>query len=227
MTLLQIRDYLTMKAGIQGNRMFPQARLNQIINFARKFVQINLNGLGYKRWEKSATLTPMASISFGSIRVRSSDIPSDMLESSQSIILLQTSDDTIVATTKQEYSPSQFENVCANSFSAPTVKEPAYTRLANYILLFPETIISAVVYYYGALVDLVDDSDPSGVPVEFEEYVIQKALVEIQGDLSAAFDKAKGDQEVVASLGNAYQKFLGVVQQKQVNQKQKEAGVIQ
>ena len=62
MTLKQFRDFGTIKTSIEGNRLFPEARLNFMINKAIKFVQSNLNGLGYKRWEKSAIYSTTASV---------------------------------------------------------------------------------------------------------------------------------------------------------------------
>ena len=226
MTLLSMRQYLTLKAGIAGNPLFPAARLNQIINFARKFVQLNLNGLGYKRWETAYPLT-LGTTTFGSIGAVYGLIPPDMLESPASIILIQTSDGTTKAITRNEFSPTQFENSCSNSFEAPTAKDPAYMRLAGTIYLYPSTLVSAILFYYAALADLINDVDDSAIPAEFEEFVILKALTEIQSDLSPAYDKAKGEANVIAQLGNAYQKYLGSVGQKQTQNKQQEQEVIE
>lgn len=210
MTLSQLRDLIVAKTGIAGNRDFPIARLNQIINFAQHFVQINLNGLGYKRWEKSASTTLTAG-SLGSISVQTAPVPTDMLETSQSIRLIDVTDGTNHGTSSLELTPAQFEAQCKNSYLAPTVVEPAFMRLSGKIYFYPNTINAATLHYWSELAALAADGDTLGVPDEFAEFVVRQAVNAVQADLGIIKDKVAADQEIVVALKNAYQQVVSQV----------------
>jgi hypothetical protein len=316
MTLKQFRDIGILKTGIEGHRLFPEARLNFMINKSMKFVQVQLNGLGYKRWEKSAIYSTTASTgavtattindaglgyvagdlivltaggnncivsvltvgsngevatlqiisegsgysiataistttnstggsgfkanvtaisaatllvasTFGSVSVLKAQIPSDMLESSSSIIMMDVTDGTDKGTTKLEYNPNQFESMCHNSYSAPTIKEAGYMRLANYLYWFPATITTAICYYFSTLVDLVSDSETSLMPIEFEDFVMQKFVNDIKSDLGEIKDVQMADQEIANAITNAYQKAIGTIAQSGIAMKQKDNEVVQ
>jgi hypothetical protein len=213
MTLKEYRDIAIIKSKVEGNSLFPVSRLNFLVNKALKFVQIQLNGLGYKKWEKSIVYTgsTLNSDTLGSVSVKKSAIPTDMLESPDSIIMVDATDGTLRGTSKQEFNPTQFESICSNSFNSPTVREVGYTRLANYIYFYPPTITQAVCYYFSVLADLSADTDTSLMPVEFEDSVIQKIINDIKVDLGEIKDPESADKEVSDALTNAYQKVAGSI----------------
>lgn len=309
MTLVQFRDIVIANTGIEGDRNFPSTRLNLYVNKATKFVQQKLNGLGYKKWEKSSTLsigaistsaknaagtnyavgdliyvsangnkdavlvvltlsgsavatyavanagtgyaivtgaattssgsgtgftlnitavtTTLSSGTLGSITVKYGTVPSDLMESPNSLILLDCVGATNNGTTKKEYNVGEFEDACGNSYTAPTEKQPAYTRLANKIYLFPSTITSATVYYYGSIADLVNDSDTSNIPTEFEEYVIKKVVAEIQAAQGVIKDLNAADQAIAQSITDTFNKFLSSTQERQQAPTQRHTQVVQ
>jgi len=88
------------------------------------------------------------------------------------------------------------------------VSAPVFIRLANKILLAPESINSLSAYYYKAVSDLVNDSDETTIPFEFEEYVIKKSVAEIDGILGNLDAKQLKTKQIQAEISSAYQKFL-------------------
>ena len=315
MTLKQYRDMAIIKTSIEGKRLFPAARLNFMINKALKFVQLNLNGLGYKKWEAAKTYTTTASTgqvatvaigsnagtnyvtgdlvtiwaaghdcvltvtagsgivtalsivtkgtgysvasniathtnstaghdltvsvltltsdgllnatTFGSASTLSSNIPTDMMESDASVIMADVTDGSLRGTTKQEYSPGQFEAACGNSYSAPTVKESAYMRLANSIFVFPATITTMYLYYYKALVDLSVDTDTSDMPVDFEDFVVQRIVNDIKSDLGEIQDIQAANQTIANQISDTYKKAVITQQQRVISPTQREQKTIQ
>jgi hypothetical protein len=229
MTLKEYRDIAIIKTHIEGHKLFPEARLNFIVNKALKFVQVQLNGLGYKKWEKSIVYTGITLIAdtLGSVSVKKASIPIDMLESNSSLIMIDTTDGTLKGTSKQEFSPTQFESTCSSAFSAPMVREAGYTRLANFIYFYPPTITRVICYYFSVLADLSNDTDTSLVPVEFEDSVIQKAVNDIRVDLGEIKDSEAADKEVSDALTNAYQKVAGAIAGRGDEIVKKESGVVE
>ena len=100
-------------------------------------------------------------------------------------------------------------------------------RLANKIYVFPATIISARIFYYAAIADMANNTDTCVIPTEFEEYVISKASNDILAALGQLKDKNQADAEVAASISDAYQKFVGVMQQKGAAMPQRDSEVVQ
>ena len=84
-------------------------------------------------------------------------------------------------------------------------------RLNNYVWLAPVDITVATAYYYKAITDLSGDSDTTEIPVEFEEYIIKKSVIEIQSDLGVAQDKEGQIALLNKSITNDYEKFFGKI----------------
>lgn len=90
-TLKQLRDEIYADfPQIRQNPDFPIARLNQWLNEAVSFVQVELNGLGMKAWEASQTLT-LTGDQIGRTPVKKAPVPSDILESPDAIIMVDCS----------------------------------------------------------------------------------------------------------------------------------------
>jgi hypothetical protein len=163
----------------------------------------------------------------GSVSCVNSPIPVNMLESSSSIIMVDVTDGSSRGTTKLEYSPTQFESACSNSYMAQTIKEAAYMRLANYIYFYPATIITAILYYFCALADLVSDADTSQMPVEFEDFVIQKLVNDIKADLGEIKDVQAADAAVANAISDAFNKAVSTSAQRGSAMTQRDSEVVQ
>jgi len=207
LTLAQYRDLVSIGAHVEGHQDWPFVRLNLVINQALKFVQSKLNGLGYKKWEKSASLSLSAS-TIGAITTTRAAIPTDLLESPRAIKMLDCTGATNNGSTNREIEPERFEKVCSNTFEAPTERQAAYTRLNNYIHLFPSTITGAVIHYFAVLAELASDSATSDLPVEFEMYVVQKAINDVKAIQDPTLDISKMDAMISGAINSTFEDFL-------------------
>lgn len=219
LTLEQYRDLISIGAHVEGHQDWPFIRLNLIVNQALKFVQSKLNGLGYKKWEKSASLS-LSSSTIGAITTKRAAIPTDLLESPRGIKMLDCTDGTDTGSTNRELEPERFEEVCANSFEAPTVKQAAYTRLNNYVHISPSTITGATIHYQATLAELSADADTSTLPVEFEMYVVQKGINDVRAILDPSVDMSVLDAMISKSINSTFEDFLKTESEKKAAPKQ-------
>jgi hypothetical protein len=209
-TLKNLRDQIIIDSGIEGNPKFPPLRLNRIINLAQRYVQTQLNGLGIKKWEAKDALT-LTPDTFIGVAVKTANLSTDcpnMLESPASIIFIETSynDSYGIA---YEIDIKQFEEQILNSYLQPTPNKPIFMRLANKIYIAPNSITSASAYYYKAVTDLANDTDTTEIPLEFEEYIIKRSVMEIDSINGKLQDKQLALQQLDAELRGSYEKFLG------------------
>ena len=211
-TLAELRDQIVIDANVQGNPLFPVTRLNRIINLAQRSIQTELNGLGMKKWEAMIDLSAgMRSSTFVGRNVLT--IPVDdahfpqMLESPRSVIFMECSDGTGHGLA-YEVDLDRFKEQLENSWLEPTVASAVFMRLANRILFAPHTVNTLTAYYYRAIEDLAEDTDETTIPVEFEEYVIKKAVAEIDGILGNLDAKQLKTKQIQSDIASAYQKFL-------------------
>ena len=214
-TLLQLRDQLIIDAGVEGNPKFPIPRLNRLINLAQRYVQTELNGLGMKKFETTDSLTLVASTFAGYSVKKSALIGTDcpnMLETPSSISFVDCSDGVTYGIA-YEVDKDKFLETAKNSLLAPTLKEPVFIRLANYLWLLPSTITTATAYYYKGITDLSSDSTETEIPAEFEEYIIKKAKLEIDTILEKIQEKELASVDLQKDLMSAYQSFLSKQQE--------------
>jgi len=210
-TLLQLRDQIIIDTGILGNPDFSVARLNRMINLAQRYVQSQLHALGMKKWEKMYPLTLSSSnFSGNSVKVASvtTNLP-DMLESPKSIIFIATSDATSTYYGNAfEVSVKEFKEQLGNSYLAPTLVKPIFTRLAGFIYLSPDTITDASALYYRVVTDLSTDASSTEIPSEFEEFIIKKVSLEIDSILGKIQEKQVAEQQLDKEIITSYQNFL-------------------
>lgn len=216
-TLKQIRDQIIIDAAISGNPLFPTLRLNKMINLAQRYVQTNLNGLGMKKWETSDTLTLTATVDgFAGHDVQISDLSTDcpnMLESPNSIIFIQTVDDANAYGIAYEIDIRSFQEQLDNTYLSPTLSKPVFMRLANKIFIAPYTVDQAIAYYYKAVTDLSSDSATTEIPIEFEDFVIKKTVLDINEILGKLQDKELAQRQLEKDIQQSYEKFLGKQQE--------------
>src|ERR1017187_5940741 len=206
-TLKMLRDQIILDANISGDVNFPDLRLNRIINLSQRYVQTALDGLGMRKWEKSAGLT-LAPGLFVGIAIKTSPVPTNMAESPKAIKFVDVTDGTRNGLAFEIGENLFFENI-TNTFLTPTISKPKFARLANNILLSPATITSGTIYYYGVVTDLVNDGDSSEIPSEFDDNVIKRAIIDIDVVLGKIQDKQVALADLDKTINDSWQKFLG------------------
>lgn len=212
-TLKQLRDQIIIDAGISGQPLFPTTRLDRMINLAQRYVQTNLNGLGMKKWEASDSLTLTATPrGFAGHDVEIANLSTDcpnMLESPNSIIFIQTVDDANNYGIAYEIDVKSFQEQLENTYLAPTLAKPAFMRLANKLFIAPYSVESAIAYYYKAVTDLSSDSSTTEIPLEFEDFIIKKVVLDIDDILGKSQDKEAAQRSLEKDIQATYEKFLG------------------
>jgi len=205
-TLKQLREQIIIDAGILGNNNFPTPRLDRMINLAQRYVQIQLNGLGMKKWETSISPT-LGSSTYAGSSVKTIDFSAitNISESPRAVLQIDCNDGTTYGIAR-ETPIDDFEQIIGNTYTAPTLSQPRFMRLANKLFLSPATITAATVYYYKVVSDLTSDSDASEIPIEFERFIIKKVVLDILNILgNVKSNISELDQEIQL----AYDKFLG------------------
>lgn len=209
MTLKEIRDQIIIDAMIAGHPMYPPLRLNNMINQAQRYVQTELNGLGMKNWETYATLSNIATGTWLTSNDISTAPISDMAnlcEGPKSIRFIQ----TLSGSTRGyavEKSAKEFDEFLRNSYLAPTIQFPIFSRESNYVQIAP-AVTSAVAYYYKVVADLSDDSDVTEIPDEFIEQVIKKVVAEIDNNEGRLQDKELQLKQIKQDVNDAFQKYM-------------------
>ncbi len=209
-TLAQLRDEIYADfPQIRANTDYPVARIVRYLNEAQWFVQTELNGLGMKKWEYSAALALSADGSYAALSLKKGAVPTDMLESPSSIILISC---TGVSKSGIASGPGVDPRIAAknwnNSFMAPTESDPAFFRLSGYIYLAPSTLTAATIHYLQALTAMAADADVCGIPVEFQKFVIQHAEASVKTALDKSADMKQMETEIANGLTEQYNKLL-------------------
>ena len=176
MTFRQMIDKTILDAGILEDEIFPEARVKEELNLAQRAIQVKLNGLGLKKWETSSSPS-VSNTTWAGYNVSYVSIPTDMLEGNN-IVNAVTS-----ATGGNGYATmideSKFYERIKNTYLIPTAKYPVMVRLDQKLYFFPRpTSVSLV--YRKYLPTLTSDSDVSGLPLEYHDLMVQKAVLEIK-----------------------------------------------
>ena len=287
MSLAQFRDQVELGANIKGDPDFGVTRVNRKINLACRYVQIQLNGLGFKKWETAMPITPLAgTFSGAAIKKIGVNNLTNMLESPRSIPFIEVTDGTLFGVAYPT-DANKFKSKVINIYDQATMKDPVFTRLANMLLLTPVGITSGTAYYYKCINDLSDstltitgavagsgivtvtlanhgltDGDTisiagvtgmtdlnstfqviviasntftvplttaqtwsaggtvtvySQIPMEFEDFVVRKVIMDIAIDQGKIQNKENAMKEFDNDLTNTYNKFFGTIQSENMN----------
>lgn len=210
-TLTQLKDQIIIDAGIEGNNEFPHARLVRMINLAQKYVQLRIIKLGVKKWEKkSAVITPDSGTYVGN-NVKTISISTslpDLLEGMFSIRKIEVDDSSDYGEADQ-VDEDKFLPQVKNTYFQPSLanNEAVFMRLSGLIYLFPDTITSAYVHYYKTVPDLSSGTDVTEIPVEYEEFIIKRARIEIDSILGKINEKQNALNNLDAEIKEAFQNF--------------------
>jgi hypothetical protein len=210
-TLLQLRDELVLRTGLNNNPKFPPLRLNRILNHSARYVQTQLNGLGMKKWETSIATGTLAAGTFAtaSTKTFAVSVLTGMLESPASIRFIETTDGSTGKGLAYPIDENVFLEQLSNTYLLPTLAKPIFARISGNIHLAPATITGGTVHYYKCITDLSGDTDITEIPTEFEDFILQKAIIEIETDLNKEQNKENKVQVLEANLKTVYEKFNG------------------
>ena len=223
-TLVQLRDEIKFKRKeIQGDPDFPDAVLNRYVNESQRYVQTQLANLGIKQWESSDSLT----LSSGSLADKtlqtadlSSDCPNRLFDDKNAIKFIICSNSGGSATDKgiaRYIDDDRFLELVRNSYSAPTITQPAFTRISNTLYISPSTVDTAVAHYYKVLADLASDSTETGIPLAYEEFIVKRALIGIDEQLNRINNKDEKIAQLTQDLKNTFMSLNAGVQSEKTN----------
>ena len=220
-TLLQLRDQIILDAQIEGSPDFPIARLNRIINFAQRYVQTQLNGLGMKKWESSDSLS-LTNRTWVGLSVGTANLSSDcsnMLEMPGSIKYIHCVDGSSNDGLAKELDDRRFYEIVSNTYTAPTVAEPAFMRLAQRIYIYPAPT-TATAYYYKAITDLSSNTDTTEIPVEFEEFIVKRSVLEVDDIKGKLQDKELALRQLDKEIRETHERhFMKLASMQEVSKK--------
>lgn len=218
-TLLNLREQIRLDYKLEGDPNFPITRLTLMINQAQRYVQIQLNGLGFKKWEKIATLTlgPNVFVNKSLMNAALSLTP-DMIESPKSIRFVEVGDGTTYGLAYEVSEAFAYEHL-NNSLLAPTIKDPFFFRMDNFIWLAPSTILTGTLHYYAVITDLAADTDATQIPTEFVQYITKRVGIEIDAIRGLIVNKDNAIAGLSDQITGAWQKFMNTQQQKDVDKK--------
>jgi|GEM_PF-3131801 hypothetical protein len=66
-TLLNYREQIQIDYKVDGDPNFPANRILVFVNQAQRFLQMQLNGLGIKRWERATKFSPPVTVTSGAL----------------------------------------------------------------------------------------------------------------------------------------------------------------
>lgn len=215
LTLKVIRDLVILDCGIQANPQFPPVRVNKEINLAQYYVQMQLNGLGMKHWEKVGNGNVLMG-SFAGTPCRlitvSSDLP-DMLEMPGAIKYITTTGVGGVNGIGFEVDDRQFLKQMLNTYSAPSLTEPIFCRVGGQIFAAPNTISTIQFTYYKRVAPLTTDASLSEIPDEYEDFILARAEFQIKNKMGLIKDAVLESKAIDNAIAEAYNKYLGAIEQ--------------
>jgi hypothetical protein len=207
-TLKEIRDQIKIDAGILGDKDYPDLRLNKMINLSCRYTQIQLNGLGAKKWESSVNCTLTASL-FTGINVKTFNlftaIP-NLAEGKNAVRFIEISDGTRFGVAYPIEDTLFYEEI-SNSFLSPTIRKPKFSRMENTIVISPASVTTALAHYYKVVTDLVNDNDVSEIPIEYDDLIIKQVLITVDSIRGKLQDKNLALQELDKNIGDTFQKY--------------------
>lgn len=219
-TLKNFIDQIVIDNGLSGNVNFPASRITRMVNLAQRYVQMQLNGLGMKKWENSLAITTglgqkLSDGQFAGQAVKvfdiSATIPS-MAESPKAIKFIEVSDTTVTPNVfglAFEIGENNFLENVTNSFMTPTVKNSKFMRLSGRVFIAPNSITNATIHYYKTVQDLVNDNDISEVPQEFDSQILKSVQIELDAILGKLNDKQSAINQLDKDIASQWDKFLG------------------
>lgn len=209
-TLLNLREAVRTDYKLDGDANFPISRMTWLINQAQRYVQIQLNGLGIKKWEMVVPNVSLISHTFAGFTLQSFNTSTltNLAESPKSIRFIEVTDASsnngLAFEVDEKFA---FEHL-NNSILAPTIKDPFFWRMDNVIYLAPSTVAGCITHFYGVVTDLVADTDITEIPVEFTETIIKRVGIEVDAIRGRLQDKQAAIDGLSNSITEVWQKYM-------------------
>lgn len=206
-TLINFIDLIKVeRPEIRANNNFPKSVLIRLINDAQKYVQVQLAHLGIKQWEATDSLT-LSSGTLASQNVKTAnlntDCPSRLFDDKSSIKYIETTGATYNGIAKYIDDDALIEKL-RNSYTAPTELEPVFSRKNNLLYIAPSTITAGTAVYYKAVTDLASDSDTTTIPENYEEFIVKRVLIEIDGMLEKLNNKIEAINQLTKDIKDIF-----------------------
>lgn len=209
-TLKMFSDLIKVeRPEIRSNPDFPQAVITRLVNDAQKFVQVQLAHLGIKQWEATDSLT-LSSATLASASVKTAplatDCPGRLFEGRDAIKYIETTGVEDNGVAKYVDDDILIENL-RNTYLAPTELEPIFSRKNNLILIAPASITAATAVYYKSVTDLGTDNDATTIPENYEEFIVKRVLIEVDGILQKLNNKVEAINQLTKDIRDSFQSF--------------------
>lgn len=229
-TLKQLRDQLVLEnQSIVGDPYVGATMLNKWINDAQKFVQLQLSGLGMKKWETPKIFTypgtmglgSIGGIAFKTIDINSTNFP-DIIEDVKAIRYISLTHTRGLNTyygMAREISEENIED-CDNSYMKPTIKSSGFIRTSAKIYIAPDSATAATVHYTRVVTNLTEEDDNTEIPQEYEEFIIKRAKLSIDFYLKKFVDDGLLVQSLAKEIQEKYQ--LSIMKNIETKRKAKE-----
>ena len=210
-TLLELKDLVKAKRPeTMDNPSFLGGFIDELINQAQRFVQLNLAHLGIKEWET----TDVLSLSSGTLAEKtvktaplSTDCPNRLFDDERAIKYLDCAGPP--NTNYQGFAfyidDEIFLNRLRNSLLVPTLVEPIFTRHNQLLVIAPSTITSATAHYYKQVTDMTTDATKTEIPEMYEEHIVKRVLVDVDDVLGKLQNKQASLQQLTADLQQSFQ----------------------
>lgn len=221
-TLKQLSDLMRVeRPEIRSNPDFPQAVITRLVNDAQKFVQVQLAHLGIKQWEATDSLTLSSGTLAGSnvkTAPLATDCPSRLFEGRDAIKYIETTgvEDNGIA---HYVDDDVFLDNLRNTYLGPTELEPIFTRKNNLLLVAPSSITAATAVYYKSVTDLGADSDATTIPENYEEFIVKRALIEVDSVLQKLNNKVEAINQLSKDIKDSFNSFGFVKMEEPTNVK--------
>lgn len=221
-TLINFIDLIRVeRPEIRANADFPKAVIVRLINDAQKFVQVQLAHLGIKQWEATDSLTLSSGTLAGSnvkTAPLATDCPSRLFEGRDAVKYIETTGVSNNGIARYIDDDLFIENL-RNSYLVPTESEPIFTRKNNLLCLAPSTITAATAVYYKSITDLSSDSDTTSIPENYEEFIVKRALIEVDSILEKLQNKVETIAQLEKDIKDSFQSFGFVKMEEPTNVK--------
>ena len=208
-TRAEIRDLIRVKRPeLLSNTNFPNSVIDELINQAQRFVQLNLAHLGIKQWEAVDTLTLSSGAFMGTIvktAPLSTDCPNRLFDDERAIKYIQVNDVSIVYGQAFYVDDEEFFEQIVNTFLLPVITKPIYTRHNQLILISPVTVTLAIAHYYKQVEDMTTDTAETEIPEMYEEHIVRRVLVDIDDILGKPQNKQMNLQQLTTDLQQSFQ----------------------
>lgn len=177
MTREEIRAKAQLDANVLGDEMFPNKRLNEMINQGMRVLQVKLNGLGMDKWETNKDYSVFTSTTFYNKPITAVSLPTDYLEGNN-LLHAETVSNTVNGLA-YETSFTKFPEILKNSYLTPSNQKPSFARVKNLLYIYPR-VTSFNLYYRKVLADLASDASEPEIPLEFQPLIVDWVVTEIK-----------------------------------------------